>query len=135
MPSAEELRNHGMVAAAEVFDLRHVGPHQQQAAAVRFAQQLAAAGIGDVRIVCANGKVFPMSEADMEQKLGRANLARMEANGWAFHQNDPQNPAAYTFVGVSSGGTPVWLHTEVASSEVKLTIGRRLRIVNVLVGR
>ena len=30
-----------------------------------------AAGIRDVRVVCANGKVFPMSEADMEQKLGR----------------------------------------------------------------
>ncbi len=39
-------------------------------------------------------------ESDMEQKLGRANLARMEANGWAFHQNDPQNEDAYTFVGV-----------------------------------
>ncbi len=83
-----------------------------------------AAGVGDVRVVCANGKVFPMSESDMEQKLGRDNLARMEANGWAFHQNDPQNPDAYSFVGVSSGGTPVWLHTEVASSEVKITIGQ-----------
>ena len=28
-------------------------------------------GITDVRVVCANGKVFPMSESDMEQKLGR----------------------------------------------------------------
>ena len=37
-----------------------------------------AAGITDVRVVCANGKVFPMSESDMEQKLGRENLARME---------------------------------------------------------
>ena len=83
-----------------------------------------AAGVADVRVVCANGKVFPMSEADMEQKLGRANLARMEANGWAFHQNDPQNPDAYTFVGVSSGGTPVWLHNEVATSELKITIGQ-----------
>ena len=83
-----------------------------------------AAGITDVRVVCANGKVFPMSEADMEQKIGPANLARMEANGWAFHQNDPQNPDAYTFVGVSSGGTPVWLHTEVASSDLKITIGQ-----------
>ena len=83
-----------------------------------------AAGVRDVRVVCANGKVFPMSEADMEQKLGRENLARMESNGWPFHQNDPQNPDAYTFVGVSSGGTPVWLHTEVATSEVKITIGQ-----------
>ncbi len=83
-----------------------------------------AAGVSDVRVVCANGKVFPMSESDMEQKIGRDNLARMEANGWAFHQNDPQNPDVYTFVGVSSGGTPVWLHNEVASAELKITIGQ-----------
>ncbi len=41
-----------------------------------------------------------------------------------FHQNDPQNADAYTFVGVSSGGTPVWLHNEVARSELKITIGQ-----------
>jgi nickel-dependent lactate racemase len=83
-----------------------------------------AAGITDVRVVCANGKVFPMSETDMEQKLGRANLERMERNGWPFFQNDPRNEEAYTFVGVSSGGTPIWLHTEVARSDVKITIGQ-----------
>ena len=83
-----------------------------------------AAGVGDVRVCCANGKVFPMSESDTEQKLGRENLARMERNGWSFSQNDPQNPDAYTYVGVSSGGTPVWLLDEVASADVKLTIGQ-----------
>jgi nickel-dependent lactate racemase len=70
-----------------------------------------AAGITDVRVCCANGKVFPMSESDTEQKIGSENLARMERNGWSFSQNDPQNADAYTFVGVSSGGTPVWLLT------------------------
>jgi nickel-dependent lactate racemase len=83
-----------------------------------------AAGIGDVRVCCANGKVFPMSESDTEQKVGRENLARMERNGWSFSQNDPQNPDAYTFVGVSSGGTPVWLLNQVASAEAKITIGQ-----------
>jgi nickel-dependent lactate racemase len=86
--------------------------------------EIEAAGIRDVRVCCANGKVFPMSESDMEQKLGRANLERMERNGWPFRQNDPQNPDAYTFVGVSSGGTPVWLLNEVAAAEVKITIGQ-----------
>jgi nickel-dependent lactate racemase len=83
-----------------------------------------AAGVADVRVCCANGKVFPMSESDLEQKLGRANLERMERNGWPFRQNDPQNPDAYTFVGVSSGGTPVWLLNEVASAEATITIGQ-----------
>jgi lactate racemase len=83
-----------------------------------------AAGITDVRVCCANGKVFPMSESDTEQKVGRDNLARMERNGWSFAQNDPQNPDRYRFVGVSSGGTPVWLLEDVASADVTITIGQ-----------
>jgi nickel-dependent lactate racemase len=83
-----------------------------------------AAGVSDVRVCCANGKVFPMSESDTEQKIGKANLERMSANGWSFTQNDPQNPDAYTFVGVSSGGTPVWLLNEVATAQAKITIGQ-----------
>ncbi len=75
-------------------------------------------------VVCANGKVFPMSESDVEQKLGRDNLARMERLGIGFHQNDPRNADMYTYVGVSSRGTPVWLHKEVAACDLKLTIGQ-----------
>src|SRR5581483_1675350 len=43
-------------------------------------------------VCCANGKVFPMSDADIEQKIGRGNLDRMERLGIAFHQNEPRNP-------------------------------------------
>jgi nickel-dependent lactate racemase len=82
-----------------------------------------AAGVEAV-VVCANGKVFPMSESDVEQKLGRDNLARMERLGISFHQNEPRNAEAYAYVGVSSRGTPVWLHREVASSDLKITIGQ-----------
>ena len=32
-------------------------------------------------VACANGKVFPMSESDIEQKIGRENLDRMERLG------------------------------------------------------
>src|SRR3954453_6650968 len=39
---------------------------------------LEAAGTTDAVVICANGKVFPMSESDIEQKVGRDNLARME---------------------------------------------------------
>jgi nickel-dependent lactate racemase len=82
-----------------------------------------AAGCAAV-VVCANGKVFPMSDSDVEQKLGRDNLARMERLGIAFHQNEPRNADAYTYVGVSSRGTPVWLHKEVAACDVKIAIGQ-----------
>jgi nickel-dependent lactate racemase len=82
-----------------------------------------AAGVEAV-VVCANGKVFPMSESDIEQKLGRENLDRMERLGIEFFQNEPRNADQYTYVGVSSRGTPVWLHNEVARCDVKLTIGQ-----------
>lgn len=86
--------------------------------------ELEAAGTTDAVIVCANGKVFPMSESDTEQKIGRENLARMERMGIPFFQNDPRNAEMYTFVGVSSRGTPVWLHKEVARCDVRITIGQ-----------
>ncbi len=82
-------------------------------------------GVRDARVVCANGKVFPMSDRDTELKIGRANLDRMAAMGIPFHQNDdPRNPDMYRFVGVSSRGTPVWLHREVAGRDTILTIGQ-----------
>ena len=75
-------------------------------------------------IACANGKVFPMSESDIEQKLGKDNLARMERLGISFHQNEPRNEDAYTYVGVSSRGTPVWILSEVARCDLKISIGQ-----------
>ena len=78
----------------------------------------------DACVVCANGKVFPMSESDIEQKIGKDNLARMERLGIEFLQNEPRNADAYDYVGVSSRGTPVWLHNEVAACDVKITIGQ-----------
>jgi lactate racemase len=78
----------------------------------------------DAVLVCANGKVFPMSDSDVEQKIGKDNLARMERLGISFHQNDPRNADDYEYVGVSSRGTPVWLHKEVAACDVKISIGQ-----------
>jgi nickel-dependent lactate racemase len=75
-------------------------------------------------VVCANGKVFPMSDSDVEQKLGKENLARMERLGISFHQNDPRDTDLYEYVGVSSRGTPVWLHREVAACDLKISIGQ-----------
>jgi nickel-dependent lactate racemase len=74
-------------------------------------------------LACANGKVFPMSESDIEQKIGKDNLARLERLGIPFHQNEPRNAEAYSYVGVSSRGTPVWLLTAVAECDLKITIG------------
>src|SRR3954447_9881702 len=85
---------------------------------------LEAAGVTDAVVVCANGKAFPMSESDIEQKVARENLARMERMGIPFLQNEPRNAEMYAYVGVSSRGTPVWLHREVARCDLKITIGQ-----------
>ena len=82
-----------------------------------------AAGV-DACVVTANGKVFPLSESDIEQKVGRENLDRMEKLGIPLFQNEPRNADAYTYVGVTSRGTPVWILNEVARRDVKIAIGQ-----------
>jgi lactate racemase len=83
-----------------------------------------AAGITDACVITGNGKVFPLSESDIEMKIGRDNLQRMERLGIELHQNDPRNPDVYTYLGVTSRGTPVWVHTEVVKRDVKIAIGQ-----------
>jgi nickel-dependent lactate racemase len=83
-----------------------------------------AAGITDACVITGNGKVFPLSESDIELKIGRENLQRMERLGIQLHQNDPRNPDVYTYLGVTSRGTPVWVHTEVMKRDVKIAIGQ-----------
>ena len=64
-----------------------------------------------------------MSESDTEQKVG-ARTSRAWRGRLVVLAERPQNPDAYTYVGVSSGGTPVWLLNEVASADLKITIGQ-----------
>jgi lactate racemase len=82
------------------------------------------AGVTDSCVVTGNGKVFPLSESDIEQKIGRENLDRMERLGIGFFQNEPRNEDAYSYLGVTSRGTPVWLHNDVAKRDVIVAIGQ-----------
>ncbi len=82
------------------------------------------AGVTDACVITGNGKVFPLSESDIEQKVGRANLDRMEQNGIPLFQNEPRNEEAYTYLGVTSRGTPVWVHSEVTKRDVIIAIGQ-----------
>jgi lactate racemase len=81
------------------------------------------AGVIDACVITGNGKVFPLSESDVEKKVGRENLDRMERMGIGFFQNEPRNEEAYTYLGVTSRGTPVWIHNEVAKRDVIIAIG------------
>jgi nickel-dependent lactate racemase len=121
-PSFSELIAGGKSVAVVIDNQFRPTPQSKLLPAVLDA--LEAAGTTDAIVICANGKVFPMSESDIEQKVGKDNLARMERMGIPFLQNEPRNAEAYTYVGVSSRGTPVWLHKEVAKRDVKITIGQ-----------
>jgi nickel-dependent lactate racemase len=121
-PPFSELLAGGKSAAIVIDNQFRPTPQSKLLPAVLDA--LEAAGTTDACIICANGKVFPMSESDIAMKVGRENLARLERLGIPFLQNDPRNPDAYSYVGVSSRGTPVWLHSEVARRDVTITIGQ-----------
>jgi lactate racemase len=85
---------------------------------------LEAAGVTDACVITGNGKVFPLSEADIEMKLGRENLERMERLGIPLVQNEPRNAEAYSYLGVTSRGTPTWVHSEVVKRDVVIAIGQ-----------
>jgi nickel-dependent lactate racemase len=82
-----------------------------------------AAGV-DACVITANGKVFPLSESDIEQKVGRENLDRMEKLGIPLFQNEPRNADAIPYIGVTSRGTPVWIPTRWSRRDVKIAIGQ-----------
>jgi lactate racemase len=82
------------------------------------------AGTTEATVITANGKVFPLSPSNIEQKVGRENLDRMERLGIPLLQNDPLNYDVYTHLGVTSRGTPVWVHKSVTEHDVVLAIGQ-----------
>jgi lactate racemase len=75
-------------------------------------------------VITANGKVFSLSASDIEQKVGRDNLDRMERLGIPLLQNDPLNYDVYDHLGVTSRGTPVWVHKAVTEADVVIAIGQ-----------
>jgi lactate racemase len=80
-------------------------------------------GVEDVCVATGNGKVFPLSESDIEMKVGRENLDRMERLGISLYQNEPRNQDLYTYLGVTSRGTPTWVLSEVVERDVSIAIG------------
>lgn len=81
------------------------------------------AGTTEATVITGNGKVFSMSDSDIELKLGRENLDRLTRLGIPVVQNDPLNYDVYTYLGITSRGTPAWVHEEVARHDVVIGIG------------
>jgi len=74
---------------------------------------------GSVKIFIGSGKVGPLSEPEIKDKIGEALFAK----GIPVACNDVSKSDDYTFYGVSTRGIPLWVHKWVAEADVKVTLG------------
>ena len=71
-----------------------------------------------VSIVIGCGKVPALSAEEIAEKLG----ADVVNSGVDVHCNDVSQTDNYVFKGITSAGTPVWIHRKVAEADVILTV-------------
>ncbi len=71
-----------------------------------------------VSIVIGCGKVPALSAEEIAEKLG-PDIAE---SGAEILCNDVSQPDSYVFKGITSAGTPLWIHRKVAEADVILTI-------------
>jgi len=72
----------------------------------------------EVSIVIANGKVPALSPDEIRKRIG----FQVADKGVPVTCNDATNLERYSFVGVTSAGTPVWVLKEVMEADVVITI-------------
>ena len=72
----------------------------------------------EVSIVIANGKVPALSPEEIRHRIG----FQVADKNIPVTCNDAMNPDRYSFVGVTSAGTPVWVLKEVVEADVVITI-------------
>jgi nickel-dependent lactate racemase len=71
-----------------------------------------------VTVVIGCGKVPALSEAEIAAKLGKDIVN----SGVSVYCNDVSQADNYVFKGITSAGTPVWIHRQVAEADVILTV-------------
>jgi len=72
----------------------------------------------DPTIVIGCGKVPPLSPSEIEEKLGHDVVK----SGVEIYCNDVTKPENYVFIGITSAGTPLWIHRKVKEADVIITI-------------
>ncbi|MBC7331326.1 MAG: DUF2088 domain-containing protein [Synergistetes bacterium] len=72
----------------------------------------------EATIVIGCGKVPPLSPSEIEEKLGH----EVVKSGVEIYCNDVSKPENYVFVGITSYGTPLWIHRKVKEADVIITI-------------
>ena len=74
---------------------------------------------GNAKIVIGCGKVPPLSDEEIKEKIGAA----LFDSGIPVFCNDVSKEENYTLLGITKKGIPLWLHNEVVQSDVKVTVG------------
>lgn len=72
----------------------------------------------DISIIIGCGKVPPLSEEEIEEKLGK-DLAN---SGIPIVCNDTGRPEQYRYIGTTGAGTPLFVHQVVTDADVVVTI-------------
>lgn len=72
----------------------------------------------EVSVVIANGKVPPLSEAEIRLRVGAAIVDA----GIPVVCNDAANPDKYRFLGITSTGIPLWVLKSVVDADVSITL-------------
>lgn len=72
----------------------------------------------EARVVIANGKVPALSQEEIAHRVGK----QVVDAGITISCNDASNPDRYSFVGVTTAGTPLWILKEVREADVVITI-------------
>ncbi|MEW6276235.1 MAG: lactate racemase domain-containing protein [Bacillota bacterium] len=79
-------------------------------------------GIKEAELFTGNGKVFHMDNSQLRDKMGAEAMELMNEMGINIYQNEPFNDDLYTFLGVSTRGTPAFVRTKAYEKDVKLGI-------------
>jgi hypothetical protein len=76
----------------------------------------------EVEIFTGNGKVFPMKEDQLKDKLGAKSYELINDMSIKVYQNDPFNDQKYAYLGVSKSGTPAFVLAKAYEKDVKIGI-------------
>lgn len=119
LPPLSQWNLNGKKAAVLIDDWGRPTPCSEFLPSV--IKRLMATGVQqqDITIVTASGMHDPMTEADMERKVGRDVYLNFRCIS-----HDAGDPNMLSFIGVTPLGTPVWVNRYAAEADIRLSFGR-----------
>lgn len=73
-------------------------------------------------ILTGNGKVFSMNDSQLLDKMGSDSLSLAKKLNMPVLQNEPFKNELYSFLGITSRGTPAFVRTEALKQDIKIGI-------------